>query len=75
MYEIEVMYDNGVCEVIEDVCSWGSIQNGLLIQITTQGVRPSVLIPSDKIMRISRVDTKIARRSYEKDYRSVNRFE
>lgn len=62
MYEIEVLYNNGTHEIIHNVTEWGSIQNGLLLYITTSGMRPSILIPSDKIIRISRVGAPITRK-------------
>lgn len=64
MFSIDVVYDNGSLETINEVLKYTAICDGRLIRVDTSGLLCPLLIPADKIIRIGMSDTHIMRRRY-----------
>lgn len=64
MFSIDVVYDNGSLETINEVLKYTAICDGRLIRVDTSGLPCPLLIPSDKIVRIVMSDTHIMQRRY-----------
>lgn len=61
MFSIDVVYDNGSLETINEVLKYAAICDGRLIRVDTSGLPCPLLIPSDKIVRIGMTETPIRR--------------
>lgn len=61
MFSIDVVYDNGSLETINEVVKYAAICDGRLIRVDTSGMPFPLLIPSDKIVRIGMTETPIRR--------------
>lgn len=64
MFSLDVVYDNGSVETINEVLKYTAICDGRLIRIDTSGLPCPLLIPSDKIIRIGMNDTRICPRRW-----------
>ena len=65
MFSIDVVYDNGSLETINEVVKYTAICDGRLIRVDASGLPCPLLIPSDKIIRIGITETPIRRYSID----------
>lgn len=65
MFSIDVVYDNGSVETINEVLKYTAICDGRMIRVDTSGIPCPLLIPSDKIIRIGMTETPIRRYSID----------
>lgn len=65
MFSIDVVYDNGSLETINEVVKYTAIYDGRLIRVDVSGLPCPLLIPSDKIIRIGMTATSIMRYSID----------
>ncbi len=64
MFSIDVVYDNGSLETINEVVKYAAICDGRLIRVDTSGLPCPLLIPAEKIIRIGMTDTRICPRRW-----------
>lgn len=66
MFSIDVVYDNGSLETVNNVLKYTAICDGRLIRVDTTGLPCPLLIPADKIIRIGMTETPIQRYSIDR---------
>lgn len=66
MFSIDVVYDNGSLETINNVLKYTTICDGRLIRVDISSLPCPLLIPSDKIIRIGMIEAPIRRYSIDR---------